>query len=55
MWEAALRKGYMQEALDTKFIQGIKNGNLHPEIYGSFMVQDYAYQEEAALLFEKAE
>lgn len=51
LWEAAEKQGYLLEGLNTKFIQGIKKGNLHPEIYGSFMVQDYAYQEEAAVLF----
>ena len=55
LWQRAEASGYLEQALNTKLIQGIKNGNLHPESYGPFMVQDYAYQEEAAILFERAE
>lgn len=32
-----------QLALATHYIQGIKNGNLHPDDYGQYTVQDAAY------------
>ena len=32
-----------QEALASKYIQGIKNGNLDPNSYGQYSIQDAAY------------
>ena len=30
LWKAADKTGYLQEGLNTKLIQGIKAGDLHP-------------------------
>ena len=32
-----------QEALNTDFVQGIKNGNLNPQTYGAFNISDAYY------------
>ncbi len=41
MWEEC--KPIAESALHTKYIQGIKNGTLHPAMYGAFHVSDAYY------------
>ena len=41
LWNACF--SIAQEALNTKFVQGIKNGTLDPVTYGSFNVSDAYY------------
>lgn len=34
---------YAEESFNTKYIQGIRNGNLNPDDYGKFIVEDSYY------------
>ncbi len=41
LWLAC--EGIAKEALASEYIQGVKNGDLHPDNYGQYTVQDAAY------------
>ena len=43
LWNACLETGLPELATKTKWIQGIKNGNLDPDDYGKYSVQDVGY------------
>lgn len=46
--------GIAENALNTPFMQGIKNGNLPPDVYGSFTVLDSYYCYNSACSFRMA-
>jgi len=43
LWDTTMKQGLQNEALQTNFIQGIKNGTLNPDDYGGLTIQDVAY------------
>ena len=47
LWDRCLKAGLPQLAVQTKWIQGIKNGDLNPNNYGRYTVQDVGYCQRA--------
>lgn len=54
LWMDPTSQSLAQNALDTAYIQGIKNGNLDPGAYGGYSVQDYKYCSDALKDYRKA-
>lgn len=43
LWNKCVELGLPKLAVETKWIQGIRNGNLDPDNYGRYTVQDVGY------------
>eukprot|EP01084_Bolivina_argentea_P176826 305929_1 len=47
LWDKCVKTGLPMLAVQTDWIQGIKNGNLNPDNYGRYTVQDIGYCQRA--------